>query len=245
MLNQYLQRTQQLITDAKSELLTPVFLTSFINTARGQLAGEAECIRIMGTLPTVVGQRVYNFSSINVGVSATTGVQAPIHIRTISYSVPGADGQLWIPPRAWAWFSLYALNNATPLSGAPEEWSQFSQGAAPGDSGSAGSGSFYISPLPDTVYTLNCNCVCYPIQLVDDSTVEAIPFLWTDAVPYFAAYLAYLYVQNGGAAKNMMEMYAMFVKRARGAATPATGGWQYEQSDDPAQLSKFAKPGAA
>lgn len=245
MLNQYLQRTQLLLTDMKQEMLNPAFLKMFVNTARGQLAGEAECIRVMGTVPTVIGQRSYNFSDIDVGVSATTGVQAPIHVRTVSYSVPGADGQLWIPPRPWAWFSLYEMNNVTPLSGAPETWAQFAQGAAPGASGSVGGGSFYISPLPDAAYTLNCNCVCYPIPLVDDTTVEAIPYLWTDAVPYFTAYLSYLYLQNNGAAKNMMEMYGTFVKRARMAATPATGGWQYEQSDDPAQLSKFAKPGAA
>lgn len=241
MLNQYLQQTQQLISDAKSELLTPVFLTSFINTARRQLAGEGECIRNFGTMDTVVNQGFYTFSSLFFGAASdVTGVQGAIHIRSIRYQI--ASGSLWIPPRAWEWFELYELNNATPVAGQPKTWSQIRQGAA---SGSGGGGSFAISPVPDAVYTLTCDCVCFPIALIDDATTEAIPFLWTDAVPYFAAYLAYLYVQNAGAASNMMEMYTMFVKRARAAATPEPGGWQYAQASDPAQLSKFAKPGAA
>lgn len=246
MLNQYMQRTQQLISDTKSEVLTPNFLASFINTARGQLAGESECIRNIGILPTVVGQQGYQFSATNIASGGVAGVDGVIHIRSIRYSVVGgATGTLWIPPRPWQWFELYEFNNAVLPTGAPATWSQYSQGASPGATGSAAGGAFFISPIPDAVYTLICDCVCYPKSLADDSDVEAIPYLWTDAVPYYAAYLTYLYTQNANAAKNMLEMYGMFVKRARGAATPSTGGWQYEQSDDPAQLSKFAKPGAA
>lgn len=243
MLNQYLQRTQLLLTDMKQEMLNPAFLTMFINTARGQLAGEAECIRANIPIFTVVGTQLYSFS----GLTVTGGVGGVIHIRSIRLGVGEGAGAatLWIPPRPWEWFELYELNNPAPAQGPPTVWSQYGQGAAAGATGSGASGSFFISPVPDQVYGLGCDCVCYPIPLVDDSTVEAIPYLWTDAVPYFAAYLAYLYVQNSGASKNMMEMYQTFVKRARSAATPATGGWQYEQSDDPAQLSKFAKPGAA
>lgn len=246
MLNQYLQRTQQLISDVKQEVANPLFLTSFINTARGQLAGEAECIRVQGTATAVIGQVQYAFSSINLAINPSPGVEGTINIRSIRYSLQTGNGAtLWIPGKPWEWFNLYYANNAAPGSGPPEVWSQYGQGAAPGNTGSVGTGSFFISPFPDVAYPLICDCVCYPAQLVDNTTVEAIPYLWTDAVPYFAAYLAYLYVQNTSAAGNMMEMYQTFVQRARRASTPSVNSWQYEQADDPAQLSKFAKPGAA
>lgn len=242
MLNQYLQRTQLLLTDMKQEILNPAFLTMFINTARGQIAGEAECIRANIPIPTVIGS-VGDYSFSGLTLFGNAGIGGVINIRSMRYQV--GSGTLWISPRPWDWFELYNLNNAAPVSGAPQEWSQYGQGAAAGATGSGNSGTFFIFPPPDDVYQLGCDCTCYPIALVDDTTIEAIPYLWTDAVPYYSAYLAYLYVQNAGASKNMMDMYGTFMKRARTAATPATGGWQYEQANDPAQLSKFAKPGAA
>lgn len=253
MLNAYLLQTRSLLqlpgTDSTS-LYTDADLTRWINTARGQLAGEAECIRVMGTVPTVVGQRPYSFSAINVGVPATTGVQAVMNVRSIRYSVPGADGSLWVPGRPWEWFNLYELNNATPPSGPPETWSQFGQGAAPGiGTGSGATGSFYVSPLPDIAYTLNCDCVCYPIPLTVDGTVEAIPYLFTDCVPFFAAYYALLSPQMGARyndAIQMYKMYAEFMSRARKAVNATPNRWQFEQAADPAQAAKMGvKPGAA
>jgi hypothetical protein len=121
-------------------------------------------------------------------------------------------------------------------------WSQFAQGTAPGSTGATGGGSFYLSPPPDQVYTLYLDCVCYPIALASDSTVEAIPYLWTDAVPYYAAYLALLASQTNARmedAERYFNMYSLFVERARKFSNPSVGRWQYSQSADPAQAAKM------
>lgn len=243
MLNAYIEQTRSLLqlpgSDSTS-LYDDADLIRWINTARGQLAGEAECIRVMGTVNTVVGQRLYAFSSLNVGVPATTGVQAAINVRSIQYVVGG--GSLWIPFRPWEWFNFYELNNAAPDSGPPATWSQFGQGAAPGATGSAATGSFYVSPLPNTVYTLNCDCVCYPIPLASDTTVEAIPYLFTDCVPFFAAYFALLSAQMGARYNDAIQnykMYSEFLNRARKAANATPNRWQFEQAADPAQAAKM------
>jgi hypothetical protein len=225
---------------APTTLYPTTSLDNWINIARGQLAGEGECIRAIGTISTVVGQRTYNFSSISFGVSATTGIQGAIHVRRISYNV--AQGSQWIPPRAWEYFDLYHLNNPVPVNGAPEVWAQYAQGAATPASGSAASGSFYIDPPPDLVYTLNCDCVCYPIPLVNDSTIEVIPYLWTDAVTFFAAYYAFLSSQTGARsadAERMYGYYKEFLNRARQAANPSVNRTQYEQAADPASINKL------
>lgn len=221
-------------------------LNQWINTARGQLAGEGECIRAIGTLVTVVGQRAYNFSSLNFGTSATTGIQGAINVRRITYSV--AIGQQWIPPREWEYFDLFHVNNPVPQPGPPTVWAQYGQGSAAPATGSAASGSFWIDPPPDLVYTLNCDCTCYPIPLVDDTTVEAIPYLWTDAVPFFAAFYAFLTSQTGARqddADRMYNRYKEFLNRARQSANPSVNRSQYEQAADPASINKLGVQRAA
>lgn len=234
MLFQYMQETQQLLLDVRQELLTPAFLITFINRARRQIAGEAECIRYLGTISTTVAQRNYNFSSVSLGTSSTNGISAILHTRSMRYAV--ASGYQWIRPRGWPWFDLYRMNNPVPSSGPPTVWSQYAQGST---------GSFYLDPIPDLAYDLTLDTVCYPIDLATDTTVEAIPLLWTDAVPYYTAYLAYLYVQNQNAANAIFSQYEMFVGRARKAANPSVLTYLYEQSEDAAQINKLGVQRAA
>lgn len=241
MLTQYQTDTQNLLQNpgAPVSLYPLTNITRWINIARGQLAGEAECIRVLGTVSTVVGQREYAFSSLNLGVLATTGIQGVIHVRRIQCDV--ASGQKWITPRPWEWFDLYSLNNPLPGSGFPTSWSQYKQGAATG-AGSAASGSFFIDPLPDDAYTLRCDCVCYPIDLATNATVEAIPYLWTDAIPFFAAYYAYLASQTSARqadAERMFQHYTTFLERARKASNPSVLRWMYQQATDPTQVNKI------
>jgi hypothetical protein len=227
-----------------TSLYSDLDLTRFINVARGQVAGEGECIWVHGTIPTVVSQESYRFQDINVGVPATTGVQGVIKISSLSYVV-GA-GQLWLTPRAWPWFSLYNRNNATPVPGPPKEWAQYGQGAAPNPNvvnSTVNGGSFYLSPIPDDIYTVTPNAVCYPQPLAADVDVEAIPYFWTDAVPFFAAYFALMSAQTNARMADAANMYkghySEFMDRARKQSNPDVGRWQYRQSGDPAQGPKM------
>ena len=225
MLTAYLAATNNLLQTPASPvpLYSQSLLTTFINTARGQLAGDAECIRFQATLPLNIGQQVYDFSSIDV--SARPDIQGIINIRTIWIQV-GA-GQSWIRPRGFEWFSLYELNNVNPTPNQPKVWSQY----APGETG-----SFYVSPIPDVGYTATLDCVCLPIPLVDDTTPEAIPYLWTDAVPYFAAYYGLLSSQSAtrqADADRMMQRYEKFRDNARRYTTPGVLPMQHPQNPDP------------
>lgn len=242
MLALYETSTRRLLQNpaAPISLYSTADLDSYINTARGQLAGESECVRVLGTISTVIGQRNYNFSSINVGVSATNGISGVINVRSVMRSV--GVGYKWMKPEAWPWFQSFRMNDPTPVNGAPVAWSQFGQGAAPGGTGAGAGGSFYVDPPPNAIYTLTCDCVCFPIALVDDTTVESIPFLWSDAIPYFAAYLALMGSQTGqrqAEAGRMFDLYTTFVGRARQAANPSVNNAIYAQAPDPTLMSKL------
>jgi hypothetical protein len=172
------------------------------------------------------------------------GIDGVITVRSIRNSV-GA-GSLWITPRPWEWFELYELNNVAPSPGTPVSWSQYGQGAAPGHSGSAAGGSLYVSPPPDAVYTLNPDCVCYPTALASDTDPEVIPYLWTDCVPFFAAYFALLSAQTNerlNDALNYYKIYGEWVERARKAANPSPNRWQSQGAQDPIQAIKLGIKG--
>ena len=245
MLTQYLSQTTALLQNpsASPPLYATALLTGFINTARGQLAGESEACRFMGTLTAIVGTRVYPFTSISL--AGSSGVLGVINARTLWYLV--GSGQKWLRPRPWEWFSLYELNTAVPNIGPPMVWSQYGQGAqAQAVPNPVGGGSLYISPLPDIIYTLPVDCVCYPVPLVDDTTPEAIPYLWTDAVPYYAAYLALLSSQTGARtqlAQEYFKIYTDFVNRARRAATPGTLPTIYPQIPSPVTQNQLGVSG--
>lgn len=240
MLNQYLAQTQELLQYPVSNppLYSSALLTGFINTARGQLAGMAECIRFMGTLTTAPSVRVYPFSAISL--SGSTGIQGILNVRSLWYLV--GVGQKFVSSRPFEWFSLYELGKVVPPVGPPAIWAQFGQGA---------NGTIYVSPLPDIAYTQPADCVCFPIPLVDDTTIEAIPYLWTDAVPYYAAYLALMSSQTGARlaqAKEMLNMFNEFVGRARAAATPSIMPTNFAQVPNPMrpnQLGMSSQKGAS
>lgn len=251
MLDEYVTRTQRLLQNPApaTGLYSTALVQDNVNIARKQLAGEAVCIRRIGTIPTVIGQREYSFANVNTGVAATTGIAGVFNVRRINY-VTG-DGQQYITPRPWEYFDQYCLNNPVPIdqsatigANPPTIWAQYGQGSAAPTGGSTQSGTFYLDPIPDDVYTLQMDCACYPITLAIDGDVEAIPYPFTDAVPFFAAYYTLLGAQNQARradAEAFYGYYQTFLDRARSISNAAVLTWQYEGAQDPAQQGKAGR----
>jgi hypothetical protein len=216
---------------------------------RGQLAGQSGCIRRTGTLTTVIGQRNYLLSGIainNDAGSSDTSVAGALNVRAIQYGV--GTGMAWMSPRPWQWFELYHLNNPVPPSGPPKLWSRRMQGSAGVNAitnfgaGTIDTGTFLIDPLPDLPYALTIDCTCYPIALAADADVEAIPYQWTDAIPFGAAWMALLGAQTGqrmAEAEKYFQYFQQYIQRARDSDTPEVLKGQYEQQQNitlPGQL---------
>jgi hypothetical protein len=229
-LSTYTQRTQLLLNDMKMERFNLFDLRSYVNTARGQLAGESECIREYTTLALAINTQVYPLSSVTL----PTGASSIIAVRQASVQV--GDGAQALYVREFPFFQQYYLNQPVPLPGRPSIYSQYFYGST---------GTLYFSPVPDATYTVNVDSVCLPVDLTDDTTTELIPALWTDAVPYYAAYLAYLTAQDGQNADSMMKQYSDFVSRARRAATPSVLPVTAPQVPDATQGNKLGIQRAA
>lgn len=252
MLTSYLNLTRQLLQNppAPATLYTDANLTTFINIARGQIAGEGECCRSIGVVNAVVGQRSYNFSTMTFPL--TPGIGGAINIRRIQYVLPTGPGSVqaikWVNAKSWEYFDYYRFNNPVPSSGPPTEWAQYGQGSAGVGSitgvgsGTLNSGSFYVDPLPDLPYAFGCDCTCYPAALAVDTDVEAIPYLWTDAVPYYAAYMALMSSQTSvrlDQAQRLFQLFEQFMSRARGMANPPQNNFNYEQSVDASRSNRL------
>ena len=229
--DQYLQRTQLLLNDPKEERFNIFDLLSYVNTARGQVAGDGECIRQYGQLAVSNNGIQYPFSLITTAGGqpdlGEQGVGGFNNVRMITYQI--ASGALRVNARPWEWFNNHVLAKAVPFVGAPRWWAQFGQGST---------GSIFVNYL-DFTYTLNVDVVCFPADLVANTDPDAVPLYWSDAVPYYAAYLALLTVQDQKGADGMFQQYQMFVQRARTFATPSVLPHQYSQAPDPTMPAKL------
>lgn len=229
-LTAYENSTRQLIQALTSTvpLIDTATLDQYINTARNQVAGEGTCIVVpQAVLSVAPPAQSYSFSDIVVptGFAGTGNI---LNVRQASWQV-GPPGQLPVYPRAWPWFKTYLLDQPAPIAGPPMDFAQFGQGT---------SGTLWINLL-DGPYTLLLDVVCLPIPLIDDGTPDAIPQLWEDAVPFYAAWLGMQNVQRQADADMMMTRYHDMMNRARSFATPEQMPGLYSQGPDLALQNRY------
>lgn len=206
-LTSYISQTRSLLHDGNAALYPDSDLTIYINQARGQIAGEGACCRNILTLATVGAQQSYLLSSISV--AGVAGAQYVLAVRKAAYATSGNPARL--DGRPWDYFFSYCLTK--PTTSTPTTWAQLSLGQG---------GQFYLWPIPSGVGTLTLDCVLIPIDLVNDATAELIPWPWTTAVQYYAAYLAYMNAQRNSDADRMFQLYQQKLERARDMSTPST-----------------------
>jgi hypothetical protein len=210
MLNQYIAQTQSLLNDFSAVIYTTANLTTYINDARVQIAGASESIRFVGSASLSPSVQTLAFGSISVA-SAPPGTQGAIAVRKGSVFTT-ANGWQEITNIEWERFWSFFLNgpNAT-ATGTPQVYSQLQPGVA---------GQLWFSPIPGSALPAKFDCAGYPIPLVTDGTVEALQYPWTEAVQYYAAYLALLNAQRYADADEMLQRYDLFQTRATQMSTP-------------------------
>jgi hypothetical protein len=163
----------------------------------------------------------YPFSSIAIPNAVNIGIGGVNDVRQASYLV--AVGQKILVARPIEWFITYYLGQPVPQTGAPKTWAQRGQGQF---------GTILFAPVPDGPYVCPLEVDAFPVQLVDDTTPEAIPPLWQDAVPFYAAWLALQQLQRQADADLMIKRFQEQMNRARAAATPDILPDNYEQAPD-------------
>lgn len=156
---------------------------------------EAEAI-VVGNNLLNQGQEVYPFSGINL--LANPGCATVYAVRGVSIIYSGYRYSL-----EYMSFQKYQVYRAYPYQYqyTPAIYSQFGQGVG---------GTLYFYPLPSQPLQAEFDCQCLPSDLTDFQSVEAIPQPWTDAVPYMAAHLAMIELQNFNAARAFLDLYEKY-----------------------------------
>lgn len=189
--------------------------TGYVNvptiTITGDGTGATATATLTDFLSVQANQEVYTFSAANAiitqfnpGVSGIFGVQ----------SVAVAWGAMKPVLKNVDWSSMQAymrsINYAT--SAYPAVWAQYKQGH---------SASIYLYPVPSQLNQMEWDCYCDVIDLVDDTTVEAIPDPYDQAVPFKAAYYAYMNAQRRDDAAMMDSEYKRYMREGRAMSTPS------------------------
>lgn len=185
------------------------FLTAptVVITDTGGGAGASATATVDNSATTVAGQEVFKFSTLNTLAALTAGVQAVL--GAMSIAAQWGAGNSYKPTldrMVWSQFQAYCRIWSNSAQSFPSVWATYGVG---------GAGSFYLFPIPSQALSLDIDAYCRPINLVDDTTVEALPYPWTDAVQYYAAYLAFNNSQRQADSDRMFKQYETFMQRSR------------------------------
>lgn len=179
-----------------------------ITDSAGPGTGATATLSISPINTLNIGQEVYPFSDIYLG--NWPGVDAVHAIK--SASVIYSNYRYSLPMYAFSVYQAQIRQYPLLYQYVPTFCSQFGQGAG---------GSFYAYPLPSQTYQWEFDCFCLPSNMQLDNTIpEVIPQPWTDAVPYFAAHLAMLELQNYNAAKMYEQLFDKMTLGYSGQARP-------------------------
>ena len=209
MLASYEQQTQRLLNDAANRFFNLGDLDVYINLARDDVARQTQCLIANTTLNTVAGTQTYLMSTLPAPTGS--GLQSPLNVRSLRALNQGIYRRM--EARPWQWFANYYLDgfNSVLAASVPTLWTLQTQGL---------DGMIWVWPTPSAIASVIADCVWYPIPLVDDSTIEALPPPWTDVIPYFAAYIALVQAQRLQDAQNLYGLYGKFVQSSRLGVTP-------------------------
>jgi hypothetical protein len=156
----------------------------------------------------IQGQEVYPWQSIDTSMFPGVGLVFWVQGITVIYAN-------WRYSPQYSSFSKYQAKIRTYTTSSyqyvPAFFSQYGRGT---------NGSFYYYPPPSQTYPVEMDCLCLPIDLIDDTTPEAIPGPWTDAVKFYAAAMCYLDLQNGNKAREYFALYDSFMNRYGAYAMP-------------------------
>lgn len=163
---------------------------------------------------TAQGKEVYNFSDVDL--TMFPGVDSIYTIRSVGLLFSSYRYVLGV----YDFTTMQALirNWAQQQTYVPAVCAQYGQGV---------DGSFYFYPIPSQPYQLEWDCLCLPQDLTTNLSVEAIPQPWSDAVPYFAAHLCYLELQNFNAGKGYLDLFDKMLLRYSQYARPGGAANRY------------------
>lgn len=158
-------------------------------------SGATATANVVGVNTIVLGQERYALSSIDVSMFPGVSSVYLVHSSAVIYS----QYRYVIPQYSFSAYQSYVRQYpASQYQWVPSFSAQTGQGA---------DGEIYFFPVPSQTLQTEYDCFCLPQDLTAPNSEDVIPAPWDDIVPYFAAHLAYLEIQNFNAANFYFDLY--------------------------------------
>ena len=152
-------------------------------------------------------QEQYNFSDIDL--TFFPGVSSVYTIRGVS--VIYANYRYSLPMYSFSVYQAKIRQYPFQYTYVPVFCSQLGQGSG---------GNFFVYPWPSQTYQWEFDLFCLPQDLVTNGSVDAIPSPWDDVVPFYAAHLGLLDMQEYNRANYMLDLYDKMLQRKSNYARP-------------------------
>lgn len=152
-------------------------------------------------ISTVPNKEVYRFQDYN-GL-LPPGMREILAIQNISISWGGIKPTM--RHLDFSAFQAYLRAYNTQSTNWPAVWAQYGQGVQ---------GSVYLNPIPSQIMQMEWDCYCLPEDLNGDEDPEFIPYPFTNAVPYYAAWWASIPMSTD-MANYFDSLYKRAIKEAR------------------------------
>ena len=197
MLQSYINEVRRLLRDSKGNFF-PLpdpngDLTGAVNEGRIAAAYDTGCVRQLlpiGTPGTqlILKQEFYPYSAVTVGGTALV----PLDVMDIYVTYSGVRNALNY--MAYSASSRTDWRRLVGYSDIPRVFSVYGQSVA-------------VSPLPSQNFPAEWDIIPQIPTLIDDTTPETIPVPFQIPIPYYAAFKAYLWLQQTAKAKEMFNFY--------------------------------------
>lgn len=208
-LSGYITETRRLLHDVNANFWTNAELTDYINDGRSTMVRDTGCNRVLQSYTAPYNVETIDFSALPEGVNTIDVLNVNLYwgnSRVPLYYLPWTDFNAQL--RYW--------QNYT---GRPIGYSMY------------GPKKVFIGPKPDQAYLMELDTVVLPEPLVTLSEVETLPTPFTEAVPFYAAYIAKYQEQSYGEAEIFKAEYTKHVLEAlnttftRRLPTPYVAGY--------------------
>jgi hypothetical protein len=208
-LSGYITETRRLLHDVNANFWTNAELTDYINDGRSTMVRDTGCSRVLQSYTAPYNVETIDFSALPEGANTIDVLNINLYwgnSRVPLYYLPWTDFNAQL--RYW--------QNYT---GRPIGYSMY------------GPKKIFIGPKPDQAYVMELDTVVLPEPLVNLADVETLPTPFTEAVPFYAAYIAKYQEQSYGEAEIFKAEYAKHVMEAlnttftRRLPTPYVAGY--------------------
>lgn len=180
---------------------------SIVDSGGGTGSGATATASVSPISVTQFQQEVYPFSA--APLAQFPGVGEIFAVKSVSFIY--ANYRYSLPCYPFSVYQGIIRQYPQQYLYVPTVCAQYGQGA---------NGSIYMYPIPSTVYQMEWDCFCLPVDLIDDGTFEAIPQPWVDAVAMGAAVYAFEELQSYNNAMYWQKKFDEYVHRQSAWARP-------------------------